>query len=80
MRLPKPSICSNDKVVNYWLGKADDARTNGPAIFQSRIIKGKWFASTGTKGEGVLMDRSGIRYFDSPEGALKALEPLISLT
>lgn len=71
-QLPKP-----DKHDNYWFRQPG----SGPAILKGRQVKGKepglamprWFVSTGDDDTGILTTGSGLKYFDSPEDAFKAL-------
>ncbi len=65
-RLPRP-----DALGNYWLGETH----MGAAVFASGRpeAQGKFFATHGKDTEGVLLVPGGIRYFDTPEEALAAL-------
>jgi len=56
---------------NYFLGKPP----NCPAVLSSLVHRGKWLASFGEKGE-ILVENAGLRYFDTPQEALEALERL----
>lgn len=62
-QLPKP-----DDRGDYWLGSVAGA---GPAIVHSTRKPGKWLALP--KDEPVLTDSGGLRYFDTPEDALREL-------
>lgn len=69
------SLPEADQYGTYWLGE----KVNCPAIFKSSRTDGvkgsRWYASAGDLQEefGLLTDDSGIRYFDNPGAALKAL-------
>ncbi len=64
---------SSDAFGNYWLGE----KINCAAIFKSgrKGYISRYFASLGDLDEdfGLLTDDGGLRYFDTPEAALKAL-------
>jgi hypothetical protein len=65
--LPTP-----DKYDNYWL-TLGSGRVEGPCILSSGRKGSKWFASLGN-ARGVLFDENyKLRYFDTPEDALRAL-------
>lgn len=70
--LPKP-----DRFGNYYFG----AKPKGPAIFRSSVGKlGRFFASTGCQQIGILFDGPEIRYFDTAEEALSALDKAMFIT
>lgn len=78
-RLPKPS-----EYGSYWFGRR--AEPADPAIFRSGrkkdngdvVYSGKYFLFLGSQ-KGILCENDRIKYFDTPEEALKNLRRLLSV-
>ncbi len=77
LTLPKADEYGNFWLRDYVVRDVCILRGGSPEFVKSaRVGKRRWFISTGDAG-GVQFSGTEIRYYDSPELALKALAGLL---